>query len=134
MELNQPPLPTEIDDDAYHKPSFNDLGLKESVLKSVYEAGFTSPSPIQEKAIPAVLQGRDVIAQAQTGTGKTAAFALPIINNLKNNHTIEALVITPTRELAMQISDEIFKLGKHTRTKTVCVYGGQSVKKTMRIH
>ncbi|GAA9455876.1 DEAD/DEAH box helicase [Helicobacter pylori] len=129
MEFNQPPLPTEIDDDAYHKPSFNDLGLKESVLKSVYEAGFTSPSPIQEKAIPAVLQGRDVIAQAQTGTGKTAAFALPIINNLKNNHTIEALVITPTRELAMQISDEIFKLGKHTRTKTVCVYGGQSVKK-----
>ncbi|WP_050854965.1 DEAD/DEAH box helicase [Helicobacter cetorum] len=122
-------LPTEIDDDTYHKPSFNDLGLKPQVLKSVYEAGFNSPSPIQEKAIPAVLEGRDVVAQAQTGTGKTAAFALPIINNLKNNHTIEALIITPTRELAMQISDEIFKLGKHTKTRTVCVYGGQSIKR-----
>ncbi|WP_233707611.1 DEAD/DEAH box helicase [Helicobacter cetorum] len=124
-------LPTELDDDNNNnkKPSFNDLGLKAQVLKSIQEAGFTSPSPIQEKAIPAVLQGRDVIAQAQTGTGKTAAFALPIINNLKNNHTIEALIITPTRELAMQISDEIFKLGKHTKTKTVCVYGGQSIKR-----
>ncbi|WP_233707358.1 DEAD/DEAH box helicase [Helicobacter cetorum] len=123
-------LPIELnDDDNDKKTSFSDLGLKPQVLKSVQEAGFTSPSPIQEKAIPAVLEGRDVIAQAQTGTGKTAAFALPIINNLKNNHTIEALIITPTRELAMQISDEIFKLGKHTRTKTVCVYGGQSIKR-----
>ncbi len=91
MELNQPPLPTEIDDDAYHKPSFNDLGLKESVLKSVYEAGFTSPSPIQKRLFRLFYKARDVIAQAQTGTGKTAAFALPIINNLKNNHTIECL-------------------------------------------
>ncbi|PAF49504.1 DEAD/DEAH box helicase [Helicobacter sp. 12S02232-10] len=108
---------------------FDQLGLKSQVLKGVIEAGFTSPSPIQIKAIPAVLEGRDVIAQAQTGTGKTAAFALPIINMLKNDKTIEALIITPTRELAIQISDEVFKLGKFAKTKTVCVYGGQSIKR-----
>ncbi|WP_095225344.1 DEAD/DEAH box helicase [Helicobacter sp. 12S02634-8] len=108
---------------------FDQLGLKPQVLKGVIEAGFTTPSPIQAKAIPAVLQGRDVIAQAQTGTGKTAAFALPIISMLQNDKTIEALVITPTRELAMQISDEIFKLGKFAKTRTVCVYGGQSIKR-----
>ena len=91
---------------------FQALGLKTKVLMGVKDAGFSTPSPIQEKAIPFILERRDVIAQAQTGTGKTAAFALPIINNLNNNGTIEALIVTPTRELAMQISDEIFKLGK----------------------
>lgn len=92
--------------------SFRALGLKDKVLKGIKEAGFTTPSPIQEKAIPPILERRDVIAQAQTGTGKTAAFALPILHSLKNDSSIEALVITPTRELAMQISDEVFKLGK----------------------
>ncbi|WP_205439113.1 DEAD/DEAH box helicase [Helicobacter suis] len=109
--------------------SFKDLGLHSKILKSIADAGFTSPSPIQEKAIPVILEGKDVIAQAQTGTGKTAAFALPIIQNLQNDKSIEALIITPTRELAMQISDEIFKLGKSSRTRTICVYGGQSIKK-----
>ena len=113
--------------------AFRTLGLKEKVLKGVREAGFTTPSPIQEKAIPPILERRDVIAQAQTGTGKTAAFALPILNSLKNDSSIEALVITPTRELAMQISDEVFKLGKFLKTKTVCVYGGQSVKKQLEL-
>lgn len=108
---------------------FQDLGLNAQVLKGVIEAGFSTPSPIQAGAIPAVLQGRDVIAQAQTGTGKTAAFALPIINMLKNDKTIEALIITPTRELAMQISDEVYKLGRFSRVRTVCVYGGQSIKR-----
>lgn len=113
--------------------SFRALGLKDKVLKGIKEAGFTTPSPIQEKAIPPILERRDVIAQAQTGTGKTAAFALPILHSLKNDSSIEALVITPTRELAMQISDEVFKLGKFLKTKTVCVYGGQSVKKQLEL-
>ncbi|WP_104750484.1 DEAD/DEAH box helicase [Helicobacter cynogastricus] len=108
---------------------FKDLGLHPRILKSIAEAGFVQPSPIQEKAIPVILQGRDVIAQAQTGTGKTAAFALPIIHNLKNDRSVEALIITPTRELAMQISDEIFRLGKSSRTRTICIYGGQSIRK-----
>lgn len=108
--------------------SFSDLGLKKSVLRGVELAGFSTPSPIQAEAIPAILQGGDLIAQAQTGTGKTAAFVLPILHNLRNNGEVEALVITPTRELAMQISDEAFKLGRFCRTRTICVYGGQNIK------
>ena len=109
--------------------NFESLGLSQKVLKGVKEAGFNTPSPIQSKAIPEILKQRDLIAQAQTGTGKTAAFALPILNMLDRRNGIDALVITPTRELAMQISDEFFKLGKFLRTKTVCVCGGQSIKK-----
>lgn len=108
--------------------NFNDLGLKASVLKGIENAGFSAPSPVQAQAIPVILQGGDLIAQAQTGTGKTAAFALPILHNLQNNGQIEALVITPTRELAMQISDEVFHLGKFCRTRTICIYGGQNIK------
>ncbi|WP_104697031.1 MULTISPECIES: DEAD/DEAH box helicase [unclassified Helicobacter] len=109
--------------------SFESFGLSKGLLRGIREAGFQSPSPIQEQAIPIALKKRDIIAQAQTGTGKTAAFALPIIEMLKNDKNIEALVITPTRELAMQISDEFYKLGRFVKTRTVCVYGGQSIKK-----
>lgn len=112
---------------------FAEFGLKNSVMRGIVELGFTTPSPVQKAAIPLVLEGHDLIAQAQTGTGKTAAFAIPILNMLKNNADIEALVITPTRELAMQISDEVFKLGKYLRTKTICVYGGQSIKRQIEL-
>ncbi len=111
------------------KKTFFKLGLKDSVLRGIENMGFVSPSPIQEQSIPIALEGFDLIAQAQTGTGKTAAFAIPILNQLEKNGEIEALVITPTRELAMQISDEVFKLGKFLRIKTVCVYGGQSIRR-----
>ncbi|RAX59201.1 DEAD/DEAH box helicase [Helicobacter monodelphidis] len=107
--------------------SFNDFNFKSQLLKGIIEAGFKIPSPIQIEAIPYVLGGHDLIAQAQTGTGKTAAFALPIIQNLKNSGSIEALIITPTRELAMQISDEVYKLGRFCNTRTVSIYGGQSI-------
>ena len=110
------------------KKTFGDLGLKKSVLRGIERAGFSTPSPIQSQAIPAILKGGDLIAQAQTGTGKTAAFVLPILHNLKNSGEIEALIITPTRELAMQISDEAFKLGRFCHTRTICVYGGQNIK------
>lgn len=109
--------------------NFDSLGLKQSVLKGIKDMGFVSPSPVQAQSIPLVLKGHDLIAQAQTGTGKTAAFSIPILNGLEKNGEIEALVITPTRELAMQISDEVFKLGKFLRVKTVCVYGGQSIRR-----
>lgn len=108
---------------------FEEMGLRSEVLKGIKEMGFVSPSPVQSQAIPIALQGNDLIAQAQTGTGKTAAFAIPILNQIEKNREIEALVITPTRELAMQISDEVFKLGKFLRIKTVCVYGGQSIRR-----
>ncbi|MEI7510797.1 MAG: DEAD/DEAH box helicase [Candidatus Peregrinibacteria bacterium] len=106
--------------------SFQDLGLKESLLKSVTEMGFTEPSPIQKEAIPIILQGRDIIAQAHTGTGKTAAFGLPCLHNMTRKGGVEILVITPTRELANQVSDELFTLGKNDAMRTVAIYGGQS--------
>ena len=115
------------------KTEFHDFNIKSNVLKGVVELGFKIPSPVQKSAIPIILEGHDLIAQAQTGTGKTAAFAIPILNMLENKSQIEALVITPTRELAMQISDEVFKLGKFLRTKTICVYGGQSIKRQIEL-
>lgn len=123
----------EVIDSNNNKITFDMLNLRQEVLDSVKHAGFSQPTPIQEKAIPHILEGKDLIAQAQTGTGKTAAFALPILNTLDLDQSIEALVISPTRELTMQISDEIFKLGKCLRVKTICIYGGQSIKKQMEL-
>jgi ATP-dependent RNA helicase DeaD len=80
--------------------TFDELGLKPEILKSVKFAGFITPSPIQEQAIPVVLAGKDMVGQAHTGTGKTAAFSLPALNNMKMDGSVELLVITPTRELA----------------------------------
>jgi len=104
--------------------TFNDFNLKKELLRRLEEIGFEKPSPIQEKAIPAVLEGRDIVAQAQTGTGKTAAFGLPILNMLKKGQ--KALIITPTRELAIQVSEEIFRFGKYLGIHTATVYGGSS--------
>ena len=117
----------------YKNNGFLEFGLKDKILRGIVELGFNTPSPVQKDTIPLILNGHDLIAQAQTGTGKTAAFAIPILNMLKNNSEIEALIITPTRELAIQISDEIFKLGKFLRTKTICVYGGQSIKRQIEL-
>ncbi|MDK9693140.1 MAG: DEAD/DEAH box helicase [Sulfurimonas sp.] len=106
--------------------TFDDLGLKKEILQSIKDAGFTVPSPIQAAAIPFVLAGRDIVGQAHTGTGKTAAFALPALNNIDVRDGVGLLVITPTRELATQVSDEIFKYGRNMGVKTVTVYGGSS--------
>ncbi len=105
---------------------FEDLGLKKEILRSIKEAGFTAPSPIQAEAIPVVLAGHDMVGQAHTGTGKTAAFGLPALNNMSLNGGVELLVITPTRELATQVSDELFKYGRNLGIKTVTIYGGSS--------
>lgn len=104
---------------------FDHLGLSPTILEGIKAAGFTTPSPIQEAAIPAILAGRDIIGQAQTGTGKTAAFGLPAMSRIRNNKSVEILVLTPTRELAIQVSDELFRLGKFAGVKTVPVVGGQ---------
>ncbi len=111
--------------------TFDSLGLKPELLKSIKFAGFTAPSPIQAQAIPVVLEGRDMVGQAHTGTGKTAAFSLPALNNMKLDGSVELLVITPTRELATQVSDEIFKYGRNLGVKTVTVYGGSSYKRQL---
>jgi len=106
--------------------TFDQFGLKPEILRAIGYAGFKTPSPIQKMAIPVVLAGRDVVAQAHTGTGKTAAFGLPVLNNMSGKDGVEALIITPTRELANQVSDELFKYGKQLGIRTVTVYGGSS--------
>jgi ATP-dependent RNA helicase RhlE len=109
---------------------FNELGLAAPLLRALEEEGYTTPTPIQAQAIPAALQGRDVLGIAQTGTGKTAAFALPLLNRLAIDpkraapFTCRALILSPTRELASQIHESIRAYGRHIRPSTALVFGG----------
>ncbi|HNW83048.1 MAG TPA: DEAD/DEAH box helicase [bacterium] len=113
--------------------TFESFGFKKEILEGINEAGFKVPSPIQEQVIPLILKGKDVIAQSHTGTGKTAAFGLPVMNNMKKDVGIELLVVTPTRELAAQISDEIFRLGKFAGIKTGTILGGHSYSRQLQL-
>jgi len=112
--------------------TFNEFNLKKELQKSIEVAGFKEPSPIQELAIPVILAGKDVVGQAHTGTGKTAAFGLPILNKLELDGSVEAVVIVPTRELATQVSDEIFRFGKFLGINTATVYGGSSYSRQLK--
>ncbi len=112
---------------------FEDLSLSKSIQKAVYELGYLEPTPIQEQSIPAILQGKDLIGCAQTGTGKTAAFAIPIIHQLhrivgssKKSKQIRCLVVTPTRELAVQIGQNFDQYGKYTNLTSLTIFGGVS--------
>ncbi|HQW69152.1 MAG TPA: DEAD/DEAH box helicase [Flavobacterium sp.] len=112
---------------------FEDLSLSKSIQRAVFEEGYTSPTPIQEKAIPFILAGKDLVGCAQTGTGKTAAFAIPIIHNLhrmvgssKKAKEIRCLVVTPTRELAVQIGESFDTYGKYTNLRQLTIFGGVS--------
>jgi len=107
--------------------TFEELEINEDILRSVKELGFTTPFPIQAQAIPVLLRGNDVIGQAHTGTGKTATFGIPMLQNIIKGGGIQGLIIAPTRELAIQISDELQKIGKYTKLKSVTVYGGQGI-------
>ncbi|MEZ0324835.1 MAG: DEAD/DEAH box helicase, partial [Fimbriimonas sp.] len=114
-------------------PTFAELGLSEPLIKAISEMGFESPTPIQARAIPVLLQGGDLIGQAQTGTGKTAAFALPILEMLNRSRlATQALILVPTRELAIQVAGGIWDLAKHTGLKVVPVYGGQPIDRQFR--
>jgi len=106
--------------------TFKEFKFKDTLNQAINSAGFKEPSPIQKESIPIILEGYDIIGQAQTGTGKTAAFGLPIIQMMKGNSGVETLIIVPTRELAMQVSDELFRFGKMAGFKTATVYGGTS--------
>ena len=109
---------------------FTELNLSENILAAVENAGFVEPSPIQELTIPLALEGKDVIGQAQTGTGKTAAFGLPTLDKIDTNHNVvQALVIAPTRELAVQGQEELFRFGREKGVKVRSVYGGSSIEK-----
>jgi len=103
---------------------FDTLGLSAAVLEAVEESGYTTPTPIQQQAIPIILEGRDVIGASQTGTGKTAAFALPALSKLEKIGKPQVLVLEPTRELAHQVAEQFEKYGKHTGMKVALLYGG----------
>ncbi|MDA8432779.1 MAG: DEAD/DEAH box helicase [Nitrospiraceae bacterium] len=106
---------------------FGGLGLSEAAIKAVNEMGFEEPTPIQKLAIPPALEGRDLIGQAQTGTGKTASFGIPIIEKDFSGKKPQALIITPTRELALQVSEELRALARFRKCSVVTVYGGASI-------
>ena len=109
--------------------TFNDFGLRPGILKDVAALGFTEPTPVQAKCIPPALEGRDVIGLAQTGTGKTAAFGLPIIQKVAGGADMGALILAPTRELAQQIAAELERLGKSSGLRTAVVVGGIPIAK-----
>jgi ATP-dependent RNA helicase DeaD len=113
--------------------TFNEFDLEPKVLQAITELGFEESTPIQEKAIPIAMAGRDLIGQAQTGTGKTAAFGIPLVNNISaNEERIVALVMTPTRELAIQVAEEIGKLARFKGIRTLPIYGGQDIVRQIR--
>lgn len=113
--------------------TFEQFGLQPTVLKAIQEMGFEESTPIQEKAIPIALERRDLIGQAQTGTGKTAAFSIPLIQNIDvNSEYIVSLIMTPTRELAIQVAEEIAKLSRFKGVRTLPIYGGQDIVKQIR--
>jgi ATP-dependent RNA helicase RhlE len=113
--------------------TFSDLGLSSALVKAVEEKGYTKPSPIQEKAIPHILEGKDILASAQTGTGKTAGFTLPVLQYLSETkhpkyRPLRALVLTPTRELAAQVHDNVREYSKYVNIKSAVVFGGVNAK------
>ena len=112
---------------------FNEFNLSAELLAEIEKAGFVEASPIQEQTIPLALEGKDVIGQAQTGTGKTAAFGLPTLEKIRTEEaTIQALVIAPTRELAVQSQEELFRFGRSKGVKVRSVYGGSSIEKQIK--
>jgi len=113
--------------------SFGDLGLSPELLRAVTEMGFEEPTPIQREAVPVLLAGSDLIGQAQTGTGKTAAFGIPIVEGIDPAaRGVQAIVLTPTRELAVQVSEEVNRLGCFKRLHALAVYGGTSIERQIK--
>ena len=118
--------------------SFDTLGLSAEILRAVEEQGYREPTPIQRQAIPVVMQGRDLMASAQTGTGKTAGFTLPLLNMLshsnpqfKGRRPVRALILTPTRELAAQIGENVQSYSKYLTLRSLVVFGGVSINPQM---
>ena len=106
---------------------FEELQLRPELLKAIVQLGYTDTTEIQEKCIPTILSGKDMVGQSQTGSGKTAAFGLPILNNIQNGKGIQAIILTPTRELCVQIHDNMKLMGKFTGLKVASIYGGVSI-------
>ena len=105
-------------------PSFHDYPIREPVLRAIDDMGWTQPTPIQAATLPLLLEGADVVGQAQTGSGKTAAFGIPIINRLTHGPMPGAIILVPTRELCRQVSGELEKLARHTDLRVQAIFGG----------
>ena len=125
-----------------HATSFDELGLRPEILRAVAESGYTTPTPIQAQAIPEVMAGHDIMGGAQTGTGKTAGFGLPILHKLMPQanaspsparHPVRALIVAPTRELAIQVEEQIREYGKYTNLRSTCVFGGVDIRQQLPI-
>ena len=116
------------------EPTFESLGLAKKVLRVIQDVGYETPSAIQRAAIPPIIEGRDILGQAQTGSGKTAAFALPLLSNIDvKNRAIQILVLTPTRELAIQVAEAFQKYASHLKGfHVVPIYGGQDYRVQFR--
>ena len=113
-------------------PTFADLGLHHRLVEQLAASGYETPTPIQEQAIPYLLHGRDLVGLAQTGTGKTAAFALPIVQSLDmSQRKVQAIVLCPTRELALQVTESLARYGEPRRVRALTVYGGAPIYKQM---
>src|SRR5947209_11508085 len=109
--------------------SFDDFDLAPSVLRAIQEMGYTQPTPIQTLVIPLMVEGRDVVGQSQTGTGKTAAFGIPIVSSIDPDlGAVQALILVPTRELCLQVAGELSKLGHYRAIDVAGVYGGQQIR------
>ena len=111
---------------------FYNFGLSDEVLNALSEMGFEEPTPIQEIAIPPAMEGHDIIGRAQTGTGKTAAFGVPIVEKVQNGKTPRAMILAPTRELAVQVAAELNNIGKNKGTLALPIYGGQAIDRQIR--
>ncbi len=112
--------------------NFGQLTISKKTAQALADMGFEEPTPIQAKTIPLLLAGKDIIGQAQTGTGKTAAFGIPIVEKVNLKEGVQALVVTPTRELAIQVAEEISRIGRFKRIKTLPIYGGESIERQLR--
>lgn len=112
--------------------NFEDFNLSKETMKSVSEIGFEEPTPIQVSTIPLIMNGRDIVGQAQTGTGKTAAFGIPIAEGYQKGRKPFAIILEPTRELAVQVAQEIYKIGKYKKINVLPVYGGTSIERQIK--
>ena len=113
--------------------TFDELKLAPFIIEAVNDMGFEEATPIQEKTIPLALQGKDLIGRAQTGTGKTAAYGIPMVDRFElEQESIQGLVVTPTRELAMQVAEELNRIGQHKRIRSLPIYGGQEIDRQIK--
>ena len=112
--------------------NFSDFGLSNEIEKAISNMGFEEPTPIQAQAIPIALTGKDLIGQAQTGTGKTTAFGIPLLEKMNVHEGIQGLVVCPTRELAVQVGEELNRIGQVKGIRTLPIYGGQDIGRQIR--